>query len=110
MFVRRRFDQSQHKARTWLLPCVVIVGSLALLAAPVLAGEKKEILLPPTGDLTVGRTTFYWTDNSRNESFTPEPNDKHAVASIYHGLEWSAIPSAVSPHPRPVWTIRASKR
>lgn len=45
---------------------VVTLGATVLLA--VLLGRLRDALPRPTGSMACGRTTFYWTDESRPES------------------------------------------
>lgn len=45
---------------------------------PVLENQKLE-LLKPTGKFPIGRKFFYWTDESRLETITDDPNDKRKV-------------------------------
>ena len=39
----------------------------------------KAELPAPTGKYSVGRRFFYWTDESRSEEITPDPNDKRKL-------------------------------
>ena len=44
---------------------VVLVGQSFALAAA--AEKKKDVLPAPTGTFSIGRSAFYWTDDSRPE-------------------------------------------
>ncbi|CAM4470101.1 alpha/beta hydrolase family protein [Paenibacillus tarimensis] len=38
------------------------------------------ILEQPSGPYAVGTASYYWTDPSRSEAFTPDPSDKRSIA------------------------------
>src|SRR5262249_48136860 len=48
-------------------------------ASQALAQKKKDVLPTPTGDHSIGRTTFYWKDESREEPATADPEDKREL-------------------------------
>jgi dienelactone hydrolase len=56
---------------------VLLIGPL--VAAGHGADKKRDVLPAPTGKLAIGRTTFYWTDNARDEPATEDPQDKREL-------------------------------
>lgn len=52
--------------------------NFAVEEAPISTEEKPELPVPP-GAFSIGRKLFYWTDESRAENITDDPNDKRKV-------------------------------
>ncbi len=65
--------------------CVVSVVLIAALALPALAiapfaGAQEDDWLPaPTGSYQVGTTYYHWVDETRDEVFTDDPDDKREL-------------------------------
>ena len=47
--------------------------------SPAVSVKEKTELPPPTGKFSIGRRFFYWTDESRDETITDDPNDKRKL-------------------------------
>jgi predicted dienelactone hydrolase len=54
-----------------------VSGDWSLVRLTPITGPVE--LPAPTGPYAVGRRTFYWTDESRNEAANPEPNAKREI-------------------------------
>jgi pimeloyl-ACP methyl ester carboxylesterase len=60
------------------------------VVAPILLGQQvTHFFLPaPTGPFPVGRSIFYWTDQSRRENVSPQANLSREVAAfVYYPAE-----------------------
>ena len=56
-----------------------------VIFAPILFGQEKSYALPkPTGPFAVGRTIFWWTDQSRREEATPGEGHREVGAFVYY--------------------------
>ena len=56
------------------------VESLDFKDEPQPVSENKRVELPkPSGEFPIGRRFFYWTDESRAETITEDPNDKRKL-------------------------------
>ena len=66
-----------------VLAALLILGLLAGVAALIFGWVRhnQAVALPtPAGPYAVGRTAFDWTDESRAETFTADPNDRRELA------------------------------
>jgi hypothetical protein len=64
------------RPRRW--PAVVGLALLALLCAPPILFPVPR-LPTPTGPYKVGTSTFYWVDNSRDETYAPQAGGKRQI-------------------------------
>jgi predicted dienelactone hydrolase len=58
---------------------LIIVVILICLGLLWLEHNKSVILPSPTGQFAVGRTTYYWIDNTRTDSLAPVRNQKREL-------------------------------
>ncbi|MFD8321456.1 alpha/beta hydrolase family protein [Kitasatospora purpeofusca] len=77
---RRRTGRPAWRARWWL----ALPGSLAcaglIAGGPVSAWAFPVPVFPePTGEFAVGTRVLQWTDQQREETFTPDPADRRTV-------------------------------
>ncbi len=70
----------------------IVLGFGLLIIATVLPALVPVFqLLNPTGQYAVGTTSFVFTDNSRSEIFTPDPEDKRLVyVQVWYPAESTA--------------------
>lgn len=72
-----RADGSKSGAGVWNARKV---DSLDFNSAPSTVSSTEKIeLLKPSGKFPIGRKFFYWTDESRAETITDEPDDKRKL-------------------------------
>jgi dienelactone hydrolase len=82
-----------RKQKQGLIKGVLILLFLIFLIAPVL------ILPEPSGQYSVGQTTLNWTDISRPEVLTEDPNDFRELVAViwYPAKAWTGISTSYFP-------------
>src|SRR5215471_6425525 len=70
----------------------LIAGLLVIVASVAGQNSLARVDLPaPTGALSVGRTVVHWVDQSRNEPWSNNPNDRREFnATIWYPCEKSS--------------------
>ena len=83
------------------LATLALVGALALGGYLYLASHRTLTLPAPRGPFAVGRTSFDWVDETRDDSLAPEPGHRREVmAWVWYPAEpGSAAPVAYLPEP-----------
>ncbi len=77
---RKKTDASPGKGHKILVKVGLALGFVALGTAVALSALFPIFQLPkPTGPYAVGTTSFVFSDDSRPEIFTPDPEDKRLV-------------------------------
>src|SRR5262249_15825507 len=76
-------DTGSSAERTIIL---LIAGLLPVVAVVAAQNTLRRTDLPaPTGTLVVGRTVVHWVDDSRNEPWSDNPNDRREFnATIWY--------------------------
>ena len=64
------------------LPILAFVAITHVVLAQSTEPAAITTLLPPSGDLPVGRASFDWTDQSRIDAFAPEPGTKRQLEHL----------------------------
>jgi len=82
-----KMRQRENHMKNRFLKIVLPVGSFILILLTLSISLKLE-LPAPGGSYTVGRTVFRWTDTSRPEVLTEDPNDfREVMALIWYPAE-----------------------
>lgn len=77
-----------------------VLGLAAIAIAAVLPELFPVFSLPePTGSYAVGTTNFEWVDESRPETFTPDPDDRRDLLIQV----WYPAEKAAGSKPLPMW-------
>ncbi len=74
---------------------VVLIVTLALAIAPFAGAQEEDWLPTPTGPYQVGTTFYHWVDESRDELFTDDPNDKRElIVRVWYPAQ---VPAGATP-------------
>ncbi len=85
--------------RAWLGVALVVTGAVAVLLPGFLL---PRVTFPePAGYYPVGRLEVFWTDSSREETFTPEAGDRRGVWVTFWYPAEEAAGKTVRYHPNP---------
>lgn len=81
-----------HAAEDLLPAFQSTLNSFVVSGAVVVESAPTAVIYPvPGGDFAVGRTEAVWTDESREELFSPEPDDKRQIpVTIWYPAEISS--------------------
>ncbi|MBN6034426.1 alpha/beta hydrolase [Amycolatopsis sp. 195334CR] len=69
-----------RRSFVWGLVALVVAAS----ATPAVAAEASPRLLPPTGVLPVGSSTWHLVDSSRPDTWVPEAGPRELMVSLYY--------------------------
>jgi platelet-activating factor acetylhydrolase isoform II len=79
------------------LAAICFLCQAGVAAAPVTDSTNSPalgVLPPPTGPFAVGKTTVHWTDESRVEPLSPNPEPRELMVDIWYPAEPSNAPPA----------------
>lgn len=69
---------------------VAVIAFFALDSAPASSADARIALPAPTGNLPIGRATFFWKDDSRTELNTPEDDKREVRVDLWYPAETTA--------------------
>ncbi len=95
--------QHGRKRRLWQLSILTLIGLVMtvgvwLLYSPVALLLHSPELPPPTGSFPVGRTSYFWTDSSRPETWTDDPTDRRQLIVYVWYPATQRVDSSTAPY------------
>ena len=77
--VKALLQSAAPRSGYWFL--LALLALLIVISALPVSAQSAEVIMPqPTGSYAVGRTIYEWTDSSRAERYSDDPDAKRELS------------------------------